>query len=160
MTQRQRNAAAAFCVGAIAALGQSPFGVWGATILALAALFWAIARQTQPQNAALIGWVGGAGYFCLSLSWIVSPFFVDAPRDGWMAPFALLIMGFGLALFWAAAAAVAVWSKRPLLGLVIGLTAAELARGYVLTGFPWALVGHIWIDTPVAQWAAVLDRQD
>ena len=77
MTQRQRNAAAAFCVGAIAALGQSPFGVWGATILALAALFWAIARQTQPQNAALIGWVGGAGYFCLSLSWIVSSFFVD-----------------------------------------------------------------------------------
>jgi apolipoprotein N-acyltransferase len=24
----------------------------------------------------------------------------------------------------------------------------------VLTGFPWAMIGHVWIDTPVAQLAA------
>ena len=154
MNHGLRNAAAAFCVGGFAALGQAPFDLWGVSVLALAGLFWGILRQNSRKKAFWISWLGGAGYFCVSLSWIVSPFFVDAARDGWMAPFALVLMGFGLALFWAAAASVAFGLPKPILALT--LTAAELARGYVLTGFPWALIGHIWIDTPVAQWAAIL----
>ncbi|MEL6197771.1 MAG: apolipoprotein N-acyltransferase, partial [Pseudomonadota bacterium] len=34
------------------------------------------------------------------------------------------------------------------------LTLTEAARGYVLTGFPWALPAYLWIDTPLAQLAA------
>ena len=79
---------------------------------------------------------------------------VDVARDGWMAPFALILMAFGLALFWAVACWGGLRSRSPLLGLVVGLGLADLARGYVLTGFPWALLGHVWIDTPVAQAAA------
>jgi apolipoprotein N-acyltransferase len=48
-------------------------------------------------------WAGGAGYFALTLHWIVEPFMVDAARHGWMAPFALVFFAGGLALFWAAA---------------------------------------------------------
>jgi apolipoprotein N-acyltransferase len=142
----------AFGLGGIASAGQAPFGVWGLTLLALAGLFYMISAQSTRLRAALVGWLGGAGYFCTSLSWILSPFFVDVPRDAWMAPFALVIMGFGLALFWGLAAGIG----RRSLGLVVTLTAAELARGYVLTGFPWALIGHIWIDTPIAQLAALI----
>lgn len=150
MIPRLRPALIAFLLGAIAAAGQAPFGIWGLTLLGLAGLFYMISAQITGLRAALVGWLGGAGYFCASLSWIVSPFFVDAERDAWMAPFALVIMGFGLALFWGLAAALG----RRSLGLVVALTAAELARGYVLTGFPWALIGHVWIDTPIAQLAA------
>jgi apolipoprotein N-acyltransferase len=67
-------------------------------------------------------------------------------------------MAFGLALFWAAAAALtarlAGW-RRPL-ALALALTLAELARGHVLTGFPWALIGHVFLDTPMAQMASLL----
>jgi apolipoprotein N-acyltransferase len=45
---------------------------------------------------------------------------------------------------------------RRALGFALTLTLAELARGYVLTGFPWAQIGHVWIGTPVAQLAALL----
>jgi apolipoprotein N-acyltransferase len=48
-------------------------------------------------------WAGGAGYFALTLHWIVDPFMVDAARHGWMAPFALVFFAGGLALFWAVA---------------------------------------------------------
>jgi apolipoprotein N-acyltransferase len=38
----------------------------------------------------------------------------------------------------------------------VALAGVELARGYVLTGFPWALIGHIWADTPLAQLVALM----
>jgi len=31
-----------------------------------------------------------------------------------------------------------------------------MLRTYAFTGFPWALLGYVWLDTPVAHWAAVL----
>ncbi|MBL9055757.1 MAG: apolipoprotein N-acyltransferase, partial [Rhodobacteraceae bacterium] len=39
--------------------------------------------------------------------------------------------------------------------LVAALTLAEMLRGHVLTGFPWALPGHVWFHTPVLQGAAL-----
>ena len=42
------------------------------------------------------------------------------------------------------------------LGFALALSAGRIpARGYVLTGFPWALIGHVWIGTPLAQVAAL-----
>jgi apolipoprotein N-acyltransferase len=74
-----------------------------------------------------------------------------------MAPFALLLMAFGMALFWAGAAGVAGFGRTRgtrAFGFALGLSATDLLRGYIFTGFPWALVGHIWIDTPMMQTAA------
>ena len=149
MTWRLRVAAAA--LGALAALGQAPWGLWGPSLAALAGLIALVAKAGR-REAVWRAWFGGAGYFGLALNWLVQPFMVDAARDGWMAPFALVLMAFGLALFWALAALLP--ARNRALGFALALTAAELARGYVLTGFPWALIGHIWIDTPVAQLAA------
>ncbi len=65
-------------------------------------------------------------------------------------------MAFGLGAVLGAAAA-ALSARLPVnraLGFALALAAAEFLRGYVLTGFPWALIGHVWIDTPLAQTAA------
>ena len=142
-------------LGAVMATGQAPLGLWWVTLPALALLLRLVSRQ-RARAAAWQGWFAGAGYFAVALSWIVSPFMVDVARHGWMAPFALVFMAFGLALFWAAACGLAGQSRAPLAALVAGLGLAELARGYVLTGFPWALIGHVWIDTPPAQVAALI----
>jgi apolipoprotein N-acyltransferase len=149
---------ACFCLGALAAVGQAPLDWWFASLPALGGLYALILAQHARGIWAgtWAAWLGGAGYFCAALSWIISPFLVEADTYAWMAPFALLLMGFGLALFWGLAAYIGLRAARPALGLAVALGAAELARGYVLTGFPWALLGHIWIDTPVAQWAAVV----
>ncbi len=129
-----------------------------ATVLGLAIAFHLYSRTERPKAAAWIGWAFGAGYFAATLFWIVEPFFVDVARHGWMAPFALLALAGGLALFWAAAFGVArwLWQGRWTHGLtlVLCLTLAELARSYVLTGFPWALIGHVWIGWAPMQLAA------
>ena len=149
--------------GAAAGLGQAPWGLWPGTLLALACVFALVARGRFPQRrraAFGLGWALGAGYFTLTLHWIVQPFFVDIARHGWMAPFALVFMAGGLALFWGAAFAVARAMAPGAAGLPVALvltwTGAEIARSLVFTGFPWALIGHVWIDTPLAQAAAVV----
>jgi apolipoprotein N-acyltransferase len=143
---------AAALAGAVAGLGQAPFDLWLATPAGLAALMLLVAHAPDPRAGLLRGLSGGAGHFALTLHWIVEPFFVDAARHGWMAPFALVLFAGGLALFWAAAAWGAVRLVRaPLARVAIFaplLTLSEAARSTVLTGFPWALPGHALIGSP------------
>jgi len=146
-----RSVGSAALLGVVAASGQAPLGAWYLALPALAVLCWLIGRSTSP---VWLAWFAGAGYFGAALNWIVQPFMVDAARDGWMAPFALVLMAFGMALFWALAGGISRYCRNPTLGFAVALAATDLLRGYVLTGFPWALIGHIWIDTPVAQLAA------
>jgi len=150
-----RRAALAAGLGGVAALGQAPWGFWWATLAALGALVWLLNRMADRRAAFWTGLLAGAGYFALALSWIVEPFLIDIVRHGWMAPFAVLGLSFGLALFWAAAAVLARGFSRPALGFVASFVALEWLRGVIFTGFPWAMLGHVWIGTPVDQLAAL-----
>ena len=150
------DAGLAFGLGAVMATGQAPLGFWWLTLLGLAALLHLVARGPGAGWTALFG---GAGYFGLALSWIVQPFLIDIARYGWMAPFALVFAAFGFALFWGFAgfmAGLMPTRVQRVVAFAVGLGTVELARGYVLTGFPWALIGHVWIDTPLAQVAALV----
>jgi apolipoprotein N-acyltransferase len=142
--------------GAMAALGHAPFGLWPVSLLGFCALSCLVATANTTRQATLIGWAGGVGYFAITLHWIVEPFLVDAARQGWMAPFALILITSGLALFWGLAGFVArrIGSNRAI-GWAVALSAAEMLRAYVFTGFPWALPGYIWTDTAVRETAAL-----
>lgn len=138
-------------------LGQAP---WSQPLLAFVALFLAVLVFSHLQmwrQAALYGWAVGIGYFGATLFWIVEPFLVDAQLHGWMAPFALALMVGGMALFWALGFAMANKFGRTkttrLIALIASLGLAELLRSYALTGFPWGLLGYMWLDTPFAQLA-------
>ncbi|MDR0809705.1 MAG: apolipoprotein N-acyltransferase, partial [Gemmobacter sp.] len=147
-----RDLGPAFLLGVLAAAGQAPLGLWPLALAGYAGIVRHVA--TRPEGAALRAWAAGLGHFGAALSWIVQPFLVDPETYGWMAPFALLAMAGGLALFWAVAGWIAAQVTRPAFGFALALAALEALRGVVLTGFPWALPGHIWIDLPVAQAAA------
>lgn len=154
LSPRRRGLLAAV-LGAVAALGQAPLGLWPATLGAFAILF-ALFQLTQDwRQAGRLGWVAGTGYFLVALSWIVEPFLVDVARHGWMAPFALVIMSGGLALFWAVGYGIARLAGVGGVGWIAALVLAEAVRGYLFSGFPWAQPGHVWVDTPLLQWASV-----
>ncbi|UXU76565.1 apolipoprotein N-acyltransferase (plasmid) [Paracoccus sp. SMMA_5_TC] len=147
-------------LGAAAALGQAPWGLWPLTLAALAVLCWRIAQTCDWRLAAWHGFAAGLGHFALAMSWIVEPFLVEPEVYGWMAPFALAFMAAGGALFWAVPAGLAArfWPGFPRPGLAFAplMVASDWLRGWIFTGLPWALTGHIWIDTPAAQLAAAL----
>ena len=107
------------------------------------------------RRAALTGWLCGAGYFAVTLHWIVEPFLVDVARHGWMAPFALVFSAFGFSLFWALGFGVAHAVSRPgwqrAVAWAVAMALGEMLRGYILTGFPWAMLGYVWSEGLGAQ---------
>jgi apolipoprotein N-acyltransferase len=142
--------------GAVYAFGQPPFDLWWVACFALVAVFWLAHGVALPRQVAWIGWFFGTGYFAVSLHWILEPFQVDAAETGWMAPFALVGLSGGLALFWGGAFWVGRRLDNGLWGIAVAWAAVEFARAYVLTGFPWGLVGYLWSATPVSQWHSVI----
>lgn len=148
-----KRIALAGVMGATLGLAHSPFGLWPLAFVAGPVLY----RLWRRGGGFGVGWTAGAAFFALTLHWIVEPFLVDAPRYGWMAPFALVLMAGGLALFWGAAFWVASHARRggPA-ALALAWGGAEALRGGVFTGFPWVLPAYIWVDTPVAQLASVV----
>ncbi|EAR50894.1 Nitrilase/cyanide hydratase and apolipoprotein N-acyltransferase [Oceanicola granulosus HTCC2516] len=147
---RARTWLAPLALGGAASLGQVPFGLWPLTLLALAGILHLGLTAPTTRAALIRGWMAGFGYLLVGLHWLVEPFMVDAARDGWMAPFALVLLSGSLALYWGVAFLAA---RFGVFALAAAVTAAEYARGLLFTGFPWGLPGHVWIDTPVAQLA-------
>lgn len=136
-------------VGAVAALGFAPFHFWGVTLLSLTLLFVrlvGVSGWDRPGRAGF--WTGllfGLGWFSASCFWIASAFIERGPEFIPMIP---PLVGGGavvLSLFWGAAGAVVtrqtgVW--RQALMFVAAFTFAELARGHVLSGFPWNMAAY------------------
>ena len=73
------------------------------------------------------------------------------------APFALLFLSALLSLFWGIAFFFSSYKndyfnkKKSLLKLIILLSFAEFLRSFLFTGFPWVLLGLVFIDTPISQ---------
>jgi apolipoprotein N-acyltransferase len=141
---------AAVLAGVAAAAAHPPFGALpGLLAYGVILRLGDDADPRRPLRSAFFrGWLAGVGYFALSVWWVVEAFLVDAATYGWMAPFALLFMASGLALFWGAA----LWLYRLAgprgLGRVLvfagALSVLEWLRAHVLTGFPWNLPGESW----------------
>ncbi|QIK41851.1 apolipoprotein N-acyltransferase [Pontivivens nitratireducens] len=145
--------------GASLTLSQQPWGFWPALLFGIPVIVWMWWARPGLKQAAFTGWTAGFGMLIFGLYWIAEAFLVDIARHGWMIPFVIGGLAAGLSLFWGAAFALARWiAPRPgvisVIVLALSVTAFEMARTYVLTGFPWGMIAYGWMDTPVAQLTA------
>ncbi|WP_232830390.1 apolipoprotein N-acyltransferase [Oceanicella sp. SM1341] len=149
----------AFACGVALTLAQPPLSLWPLCFLAVPLLLMLTGSVTRPVQAGWTAWAAGTGFFATGLYWIAEAFLVDIARHGWMAPFAILGLAGGLALFWAlpfwVAARLRLAGPWRLLAIAALWTLSEYARSHVLTGFPWALPGYAWVETPLAQTASL-----
>ena len=144
-----RDRLLALAAGVGAGLAHPPFGlIIGVAFYGLMMRLAETAGERPLRQAFFRGWLAGVGYFAVGVHWITEPFMVDAANQGWMAPFALLLMAGGLALFWGVAALLyralgtaGAWRVLVFAGC---LTLLEWLRGHVFTGFPWNLPGESW----------------
>jgi apolipoprotein N-acyltransferase len=159
-----RRLAIAAGLGAAGALAFEPFRAFPLLLLAYGALVLLLdgsaARDRRWRDAALTGWAFGFGFFLVGHYWIGYAFLVDAEAHAWQMPFAMVLLPAGLALFFAAAAALCMIIWRPGLQRVVvfavAFFTAEWLRGHIFTGFPWNLPGYGWAgSTAVLQSAAV-----
>src|SRR5215470_6711078 len=146
----------------------APIHAWPILFVSFGLLVWLldgcfashVELRARLKCAGLTGFWFGFGYFLTGLYWIAEAFLVEPWRHGWLIPFVLTLMPGGMALFYAAAAALAMflWGPGPgrafALALAFGL--AEFARGHVLTGLPWNLLGYsLTTNEPMMQLAAL-----
>jgi len=160
----------AVLAGAVTALALPPYGLVFAPLIGFPCLVWlldgALAQSAMSKRRRFsagfpLGWLFGLGYFLASLWWIGSAFLVEADRFAWLMPFAVVLMPAGLALFTGigTACAALVWRGgwRRVLALAVFLSAADWARGHVLTGFPWNSFGYLAVDSlELSQLASVV----
>jgi apolipoprotein N-acyltransferase len=166
-----RRRLAAIAAGAVSVLAMAPFFLWPVLWITLPVLVWLIdgsVRRHAGQGriraiaaAADTGWWWGFGYFLAGLHWIGEAFLVDAEAFALVMPFAVMLMPAGLALFHAAAAALAVplWKSGVwrVVALALSFSAMEWLRGHVLSGFPWNVLGYaLTYPVELMQSAAVL----
>jgi len=156
----------AFLAGAASALAMPPYDLFPVLLITLPVLVWLIDGTVGPQRrsrigaAIAVGWAFGFGYFLAGLWWVGAAFLVEADVFGWMLPIAIVLLPGGLALFPALAAGLArlFWRNGPqrIFILALFLSLSELARGVVLTGFPWNAFGYALTGSPVLMQSASL----
>jgi len=147
--------------GGLSALAFAPHFILPLAFVGFAGFLILLRRASSWRSSFLLGWAFGFGNFLVGLNWIAESFEVEAETIGalaWPAVFGLCAF---LAIFPAAAAAATrafgAVGPAPAVAFAPLWTLAEMARGTVLSGFPWNLVGYVWgISDETLQLASLL----
>ena len=139
--------------GAIHVLAFSPFNLWWMSIVSLSLLF--ALHQQNNVHAFKSGYLYGLGMFGAGTSWVFNSLydFGEAPLIA--AAAITFVSTLVLSLFPALvlkshaklqSAALNVWINALIFAALWALL--EWVRSWILTGFPWLLVGHVLVDSP------------
>ena len=116
-------------------------------------LMIAFDRARTARGAIVAGWLSGFVYFEITLHWLAYPMLVDPAQTLWALPFAVIGIPAVLSLFWSlafvAARFINVRGLARAASFTLAICAAEWMRSELFGGFPWALLGYAWIDTPM-----------
>lgn len=153
--------AIAFLAGAALVPAFQPVGFAVLALLSPALLFHLWLCAPRARDAAWIGFAFGMGLFTAGVSWVYVSLSVFGGMPMPLAAFATL--AYCAFLSWPLAAAgfvqhrlAASEAMRALCVIPALWMAAELLRGWGLTGFPWLVLGYAATDTPFAGYAPVI----
>ncbi len=138
---------AAFGFGCLAAAALPPFHVLPVLLVSVPALLTLLDASRSPWVAARRGWWFGLGHHVLGLYWVTEAILFEAARFWWLVPLAVPALAAALAVFIGAACLVARLAPRGwprVVALAGAWVLADLARQFVLTGFPWNPWGSAW----------------
>jgi apolipoprotein N-acyltransferase len=138
---------AALGLGALAAAALPPIHAIPVLLVSVPGLLALLDGAQTPMEAARRGWWFGLGHHVLGLYWVTEAILFEAARFWWLVPLAVPALAATLAVFIAAACGLARLA-RPGWPRVLALggawVLADLARQFVLTGFPWNPWGSVW----------------
>lgn len=154
-------------------------------MLSFAALFYLVLRSRSVKQAFLNAYLFGISSFCSGLYWLYISMHVYGHMPSAMAAFAVFLFSLYLALYYGLAALISTkilclfrrdnaTHDESDIGTGIGrlasrpysfwftpfiwaaaITLAELARGYILSGFPWNAIAYSYVDTVYSAWAPI-----
>jgi apolipoprotein N-acyltransferase len=151
---RAGDATLALALGALHSLPFVHTWGWALQLACVAWLAWRV-QAVSPARAALLGGLFAWAWLAAGIWWLFVSMHYYGGLPVALAVFAVVALCAFLALFLALAMALhAHWrSGRPALDALLFAAlwlAAELARGVLLTGFPWLASGYAHVDSPLA----------
>ncbi|MEP5936980.1 MAG: apolipoprotein N-acyltransferase [Erythrobacter sp.] len=144
-------------LGAAAAFGYPPFGLWPISLIALAAMIAMLRQARSGRDAAIMGWLFGWAHLSIANNWIATAFTFQSEMPHFLGWFAVPLLCIYLALYPAFAAYLThrFASKAGILGFGLMFAGSwivtEWLRSWVFTGYPWPPIGLIALgdwDTP------------
>ncbi|HZF78375.1 MAG TPA: apolipoprotein N-acyltransferase [Rubrivivax sp.] len=150
-------------LGALQTLAFVYTAAWPLPLLTLAWLAWRLQDpSTTPLRVALLGWLYGTAWLCTGVWWLYISMHVYGGLPAPLAAAAVFALCAALSLYLAAACAAFVRWRRGRGADAAFFSAlwllAELARGFIFTGFPWLASGYSQVDSPLnalAPWLGV-----
>ena len=161
------NLLLALLAGASLPLAFAPFSFFPLAVLAPAILFY-LWLDSSPKQAALTGFVFGAGMFGMGVSWVFVAIHVHGHSPVPLAVVLTALFVSVLAACFALQGAISAWlrvrlhavnkSNTYILVLVFPVVwvLTEWFRGWFLTGFPWLNLGYSQIDSVLSGYAPLV----
>lgn len=119
-------------------------------------------RDSTIKRSVWRGWLFGLGFFGIGVSWLYISIHTYGNTSIIIASSLTLLWIAGLALFFALQAFCFTYffAKRHWLSLTVGFascwTLIEILRSWILTGFPWLLLGNSQISTSLHGYAPII----
>ena len=132
--------------GALCALAFAPFHILFFAVVGFSILFHHLTTLDKAKTAFWRGWIFGAGFNIANLYWIGNSFITV---DLWyLAPLGMLVFPCFMAFFPAIVTYLTVKLTSSNLSRLFAFcllwSLSDWLKGWILTGFPWTLLGYIW----------------
>ena len=141
------------CGGLLHGLAFAPFNSMACAITSVFILYSVLLKSNTRKEIIRLSLLFGISYYIFSLHWIVNSLLVDAKQWWFLIPFALVLLPSLLSLYYLIISVPFFYIKQRVHSSVILImifsslcTISEVAKSYFFTGFPWNLLGTIWLD--------------
>jgi apolipoprotein N-acyltransferase len=147
-------------VGGSTTLAFAPFQLWPIALLS-PILFLFLINNTTSKRAALIGFTFGLGQFSVGISWVHVSIDTFGGMPKAASLFLMMLLVSYLAIYPALFAGLlnrffpVNGKSRYLLAAPALWIMTDLARGWVMTGFPWLLLGYSQLGSPLSGFAPI-----
>ncbi|MBU6140795.1 MAG: apolipoprotein N-acyltransferase [Proteobacteria bacterium] len=160
-----KNLLFSFFAGAFGALAFAPVNFFPASLISFSIFYLLLEKIERKKEVFWLGFVFGFGHFLAGIYWISISLLVDAKHFAWLIPFALTLIPSALALYVALFALTYKFfitkfrlseTYKKIILFALCWLLFEVLRSNLFSGFPWNLLGYIWLfNENFAQLASV-----
>ncbi len=155
----------ALLAGGFCSLAFAPLHFFIAAPISLSVFYVLLEKAKKRKEIFWLGFAFGFGYFLTGIYWIAISLLVDAASFAWLIPFALTLIPSALALYLALFALSykfllekfnLTFNYQKIAVFSLCWVFFEILRSELFTGFPWNLLGYVWMfDIHFAQTASI-----
>ena len=150
----KKNNLISFGVGSLLMLAFAPFNLFIFSPISLVIFYLIIDKENNLKQVFYRSFFFCFGFFVFGIYWICNSLLVDVAKYGWLIPFAITLIPALMALYFATLCyiykllikhfSISFTYKKIILFSIFWLI-FEVIRSNLFTGFPWNLLGYVWL---------------